>query len=70
MEKETARGMVERIAALLCVSPDEILLPDDAGAMFGVTGWAMYKRAKKGTAKGHFWGKNLFFIRKELISMI
>jgi len=70
MEKATARGMVERIASLLDVSADEILLPDDAGAMFGVTGWAMYKRAKKGTAKGHFWGRNLFFIRKELISMI
>ncbi len=70
MEEATTRRMVESIASLLQVSTDEILLPEDAGAMFGVTGWAMYKRVKKGTAKGHYWGRKLFFIRKELISMI
>ena len=70
MEETTTRGMVESIASLLNLSADEILLPNDAGAMFGVTGWAMYKRVKKGTAIGHWWGRNLFFIRKELISMI
>ena len=70
MEKATARGMVERIASLLDVSADEILLPDDAGAMFGVTGWAMYKRAKKGQAPGPYVGRRLYFVKSELIGFI
>ena len=37
---------------------DDILTPEKAGAVFGVSVWAMYKRAKKGTVPAHYMGRN------------
>ncbi len=47
---------------------DEILTPNKAGALFGVSGWAMYKRAKNGTAPGHYMGRRLYFLKSELVA--
>ena len=46
---------------------DEILTPEEAGVLYKVSGWAMYKRAKKGQAPGHYIGRRLYFIKSELI---
>ncbi len=47
---------------------DDILTPEEAGALFNVSKWAMYKRAKNGLAPAHYIGKRLYFLRSELIS--
>ena len=47
---------------------DDILTPEEAGLLFSVSKWAMYKRAKNGLAPAHYIGKRLYFLRSELIS--
>lgn len=47
---------------------DEILTPSQAGKLFNVSGWAMYKRAKKGTAPAHKIGTRIYFLKSELIA--
>lgn len=47
---------------------DNVLTPAEAGEIFGVSGWAMYKRAKNGLAKGHYMGRRLYFLKSELIA--
>ena len=49
---------------------DEILTASEAGKLFGVSGWAMYKRAKKGLAPSHKNGTRLYFLKSELIAFI
>ncbi len=49
---------------------DEIMTPKMAGALFGVSEWAMYKRAKNGQAPAHYIGRKLYFLRSELIDYI
>lgn len=49
---------------------DVILTPIEAGALFGVSGWAMYKRAKNGQATGHYMGRKLYFLRSELLAAV
>lgn len=62
--------MVEDIGKVVLSSGEDILTPEKAGALFGISGWAMYKRAKNGTAPAHRIGRKLYFFRSELISMI
>jgi len=62
--------MVEDIGKVVISSGEDILTPEKAGALFGISGWAMYKRAKNGTAPAHRIGRKLYFFRSELISMI
>lgn len=59
--------MVEDIAKIVIASGEDILTPKRAGELLGVSAWAMYKRAKKGTAPAHKLGKKLYFFRSELI---
>ena len=47
---------------------DDILTPNQAGALFGVSGWAMYKRVKKGISPGHYMGRRLYFLKSELVA--
>ncbi len=49
---------------------DEILTPKAAGALFGVTESAMYKRVKNGQAPAHYMGRKLYFLKSELIGFI
>jgi hypothetical protein len=49
---------------------DDILTPEKAGAVFGVSVWAMYKRAKKGTVPAHYMGRRLYFLKSELITCV
>ena len=49
---------------------DVILTPAEAGELFNVSEWAMYKRAKKGQAPGHYVGRRLYFVKSELIGFI
>ena len=62
--------MVEDIGKVVLSSGEDILTPEKAGALFGISGWAMYKRAKNGIAPAHRIGRKLYFFRSELISMI
>lgn len=70
MEKKVTRGMAERIASIISENSKEILTPNEAGVLFGISGWAMYKRAKKGTAPAHYIGRKLYFLRSELIDAV
>lgn len=47
---------------------DDILTPSQAGKLFNVSGWAMYKRAKKGTAPAHKIGSRIYFLKSELVA--
>ena len=47
---------------------DDILTPAEAGMLFGISEWAMYKRAKRGMAPYHKIGKKLYFLKSELIA--
>lgn len=70
MEKKATRGMAERIASIISENSKEILTPNEAGVLYGISGWAMYKRAKKGTAPAHYIGRKLYFLRSELIDAV
>lgn len=70
MEKKVTRGMAERIASIISENSKEILTPNEAGGLYGISGWAMYKRAKKGTAPAHYIGRKLYFLRSELIDAV
>ncbi len=70
MEKKVTRGMAERIASIISENSKEILTPNEAGVLYGISGWAMYKRAKKGTAPAHYIGRKLYFLRSELIDAV
>lgn len=49
---------------------DDVMTPNEAGAIFGVSGWAMYKRAKNGSAPGHYMGRRLYFLKSELVARV
>ena len=49
---------------------DDVMTPNEAGAMFGVSGWAMYKRAKNGSAPGHYMGRRQYFLKSELVARV
>lgn len=70
MEKANPGGMVEDIGKVVILNGEDILTPAKAGALFGVSGWAMYKRAKKGTVPAHRLGKKLYFFRSEILHMV
>ena len=70
MEKTDSGRMEKVIATSIPFDSKEILTPEEAGALFGVTAWAMYKRAKKGMAPAHHMGKKVYFLKHELIESI
>ena len=49
---------------------EKALNADQAGALFGISGDAMYKRAKRGMAPFHKLGRRLYFFESELIGHI
>ena len=52
------------------VADDDVLTPEEAGMMFGVSKWAMYKRARNGMIPAHYLGKRVYFLKSELISLV
>lgn len=70
MEETNTKRMGKGIVSGLPIDSKEILTPDEAGMLFGVSGWAMYKRAKKGTTPAHYMGKKLYFLKSEIVSSI
>lgn len=59
-KEQTATGLVN----------DDVLTPEEAGMMFGVSKWAMYKRAQNGMLPAHYLGKRLYFLKSELIILV
>lgn len=51
-------------------SKEKALNAGEAGALFGITGDAMYKRAKRGMAPFHKLGRKVYFFESELIGHI
>jgi hypothetical protein len=62
--------MVEDIGNVVLSNGEDILTPEKAGALFGISAWAMYKRAKNGTAPAHRLGKKIYFFKSELVGLI
>ena len=62
--------MVEDIGKIIITSGEDILTPEKAGEVFGISKWAMYKRTKNGTVPSHRIGKKLYFFRSELINLV
>lgn len=52
------------------VADDDILTPEEAGNLFGVSKWAMYKRVKNGTIIAHYMGRRMYFLKSELITLV
>ena len=67
MEKTDTRRVEKTIAAMLDLGNDVVLTPEEAGLMFGVSKWAMYKRAKNGQAPSHKLGTKVYFFKSELM---
>lgn len=62
--------MVEDIGKIIITSGEDILTPEKAGEVFGISKWAIYKRAKSGMVPSHRIGKKLYFFRSELINVV
>lgn len=67
MEEKNPSRMVESIAKVAISSGEEILNAEKAGKLYGISKWAMYKRAEKGMAPFHKIGKKIYFFRSELV---
>ncbi len=70
MEKTNSRGMEKSVVPMIDITSDVVLTPEEAGQMFGVSKWAMYKRAKNGQAPFHNLGKKIYFLKSELLMQI
>ena len=70
MEAKNTGRVAENIGRVVLSNGDEILTPEEAGALFGISAWAMYKRAKNGTAPAHRLGKKIYFFKSELVARI
>lgn len=49
---------------------DAILTVEEAAVFCRVSGWAMYKRAKNGTAPAHYLGRRIYFLKSELVDFV
>jgi hypothetical protein len=49
---------------------DDILTPAEAGMLFGISEWAMYKRAKNGYIPHHYMGSRIYFKKDELMPFL
>ena len=58
--------MVESVTSPM----DEILTVAEAAVFCKVSGWAMYKRIKNGTAPAHYMGKRIYFVKSELVAYV
>lgn len=58
--------MVESVTSPM----DEILTVSEAAVFCKVSGWAMYKRVKNGTAPAHYMGKRIYFVKSELVAYV
>lgn len=70
METTDSGRMAEDIGKIIITSGEDILTPEKAGEMFGISKWAMYKRAKNGQAPSHRIGKKMYFFRSELVNSV
>ena len=70
MEKTNPGRMVEDIGKLIITSGEDILSPEKAGQVFGISKWAIYKRVQNGSIPGHRIGKKLFFFKSELLQVV
>jgi hypothetical protein len=70
MEKADTRRVANGINSMIDLANDVVLTPEEAGLMFGVSKWAMYKRAKNGQAPSHNLGKKIYFLKSELMMQI
>jgi excisionase family DNA binding protein len=62
--------MVEDIGKIIISNGEDVLTPEKAGAVFGISKWAIYKRVKEGSIPSHRIGKKLFFFKSELIALV
>lgn len=70
METTNPGRMVEDIGKLIITSGEDILSPEKAGQVFGISKWAIYKRVQNGSIPGHRIGKKLFFFKSELLQVV
>ena len=70
MEEANSRRMVEDIGKHIITSGEDILTPEKAGEVFGISKWAIYKRVQNGSIPGHRIGKKLFFFKSELLQTV
>jgi excisionase family DNA binding protein len=70
MEKANTGRVVEDITKIIISSGEDILTPQKAGDVFGISKWAIYKRVKDGSIPAHRIGKKLFFFKSELLHMV
>ena len=70
MEKANTGRVVEDIAKIIISCGEDILTPQKAGDVFGISKWAIYKRVKDGSIPAHRIGKKLFFFKSELLHMV
>jgi len=49
---------------------EDVLTPEEAGMMFGISKWAMYKRVRNGMVPAHYLGRRLYFLKSELILLV
>ena len=62
--------MVEDIGKIIISNGEDVLTPEKAGAVFGISKWAIYKRVKEGSIPSHRIGKKLFLFRSELLALV
>lgn len=70
MERANSGGMVQDIGKVIISKGEDILTPEKAGEVFGISKWAIYKRVQNGSIPGHRIGKKLFFFKSELIQLV
>jgi len=49
---------------------EDVLTPEEAGMMLGISKWAMYKRVRNGMVPAHYLGRRLYFLKSELILLV
>lgn len=70
MEKANTARMEQSMIKSIDLNMEEVLDSEKAGALFGVSSWAMYKRAKNGQVPYHKMGRKIYFIKSELMLTI
>ena len=70
MEGKDTAGMEKGLVTSIITAKGDRLNAEEAGELFGVPAWAMYKRVKKGYVPFHNMGNRIYFKRSELMELL
>jgi excisionase family DNA binding protein len=70
MEGKDTAGMEKGLVTSIITAKGDRLNAEEAGELFGVSAWAMYKRVKKGYVPFHNMGNRIYFKRSELMELL